>query len=1064
MWFVLFLLVTAADLVVDEGKAVAEIPCPEILCELCQAPTAFEVLSMNFLIPGYLLSTSTLLQRQVEELLHATTGTVSVAIGERWLCIQVTEILLEPPLPELYNTMLDIEIESGHRFIESFTHGAVGKVIGRSERTGTGASWEQLQVIYYEVQSELDHVEVYQIREVVHRDLKEVFYFGSMDTVGGGGFIIKTDYDRDNYADIEMVVTNEEDMLGQIQLVLACEEIMSPRGLNSINFFTPFTSLYTYVYGSGEFFISQVIVRANVPDFSTGQGLIITNPLAELTFLADEGKCTMKVIGKCQQGEVEVNSDSEKWSVKVMMPNKSLREIEAIINEFYPDGITILPVYASESQVLNRLYDGILLNPQLFIEYLTEPTIEIASHGKFLTNSDCKIIGYVSRVNSVVESSLFYSDVTEEAMKFIIGLDLSGEILSSTGDTEYEGIEFNSGIQFLCGELAGIYLPGDFYLESEPTNTEVNDLIVISEAKNVYYLEPLLPQMIQGGFQLNIDLENLLDFTVNLTTVENLEEFTGILDSTWENVFGQEFLQISLLKIQWQLQDNFMYNQENLCEAFFTCEETICWVGMCKVVLDLMEFTENAIELSMNPVESDVVFNTLFETDETFLSSCFDFPSVIDIYISLDWAFFETKGFFLGLPSEITGDFDENSSINIEIFPFTLGYGNIRVFNTTSSLEFQLSVTPGSLSGTLNGTFSLWGVTNTVVASINENTFTFPISGFFFAGVYYLNIDVEVIVSEEIQTSQVHLDSSISQLDVDNITALVQEKYFEWVMKGLITLNISESFSVQSFPGENPECQCDPITRCKSPLEAYCVQYSYGVNESEYTTVCESISIFCKNTIVYCLEEETQCVEWMKNIPNTCKTEETSCISVVDICEEWEVECEGSQQGVAAVIETISTDDCFELGYRCNVTEFPDLACESKCIYDLSLYELNADRAEMYQVAFEETTEELQGFFKLDDIEIPFVLTEARLQMDLEKISTGNNELNFTVKAEIYCLDVDELEKFETVLLWNFYSAYENAERVFAWAKGVAIGRSGGTLTADLNLKAPLEVFLENVK
>ena len=1068
LFLVLICSTATADSVVTEGKAIQQIPCPDILCELCEAPTAFEILSTNFLIPGYLLSTSTILQRLTAELLHSMAGIISVAVGERWMCLQVTELTVVPPLPDLYNSLLDLEMENDHRFIESFKVGPISKVITRSERSGVSGSWEQVLVIYYEVESNLEDIEIYQIKELVHRETQEVLYHGSMDTVTGGGFVINSDYQRGNYGDFDIVVDNEEIMLGEVQESFGCESIVSPRGLSSVNLLAPFTSTYGYTYSSGKFSLTDVRVSTKIPDFSPGQGLLITDPISILNFTVADSICVMEIDGDSKQGEVVILLNSTSWSMFLHTgKDMTLREYETMISDFYYESVVLFPVYESQASMVEALYSAYLLEPVLEISYLPETIIDLKSRGMLFGADDSEIIGHVSRVDTVLESSVHFKNINAESVEKLVELYEKCDITSSTVSITQGDWFYPFGIQFLCGEITGQYFPDDFYLSRYEGEVEIAVDLVLTNTSTVYYLDPLLPVMIKGSFNTNIDSLTLLNFTVNVTSIDNNGELHGLLEQTWENAFGIQDLDIPVMKLQWKHIDHEIGNQENYCEAAFMCSEEICWSGMCEVTIDLGDSHNNVLDLQMNPISSEILFSKIFETDDTLLSSGFEFVSPVDIQLTQDHFTLGANGMFLKLPAVFSGQFFEDPyTLDINTIPFIMGFGNIRIYNTSSDLKISLTVTPGYLSGNGTASVQLWEVINeNLQIFLDENTLDFSMQGNPFGGVFDLAMTIQAIMSTDIETSKVDIDAVLSQSDVDTLTALVQAEYIDWIAKGLITLNISANSVAATEALINvPVYDCKTEIRCSTPVERYCVQYSYGVNELEYSTACESVSISCLAVTVYCIEEETTCTEWMKNIPNTCKKEETVCVKTVDVCNQWGEVCNGSQQGGATLLDILSTDDCVELRYGCNSTEFPDLGCESEYIYDNHLYESDVGRAEMYEAAYNETLEDLEGFVSIYGLEEVFVMVEARIDREINETAIGINDIRFIVRAEIYCLDNAEMEEFEGEILWNFYDMNDTAKNIFKWSKSIMIERSGGMFTKELNKKAPIEIYLENVE
>ena len=114
--------------------------------------------------------------------------------------------------------------------------------------------------------------------------------------------------------------------------------------------------------------------------------------------------------------------------------------------------------------------------------------------------------------------------------------------------------------------------------------------------------------------------------------------------------------------------------------------------------------SNNSLVLGMQPVASEIVFEVLFDTDNTVLTDSFMFITVIDLVISSTKGLLYNKGKFLGLPCEIFGQFYHTPYyLTLSLVPFTLGYGNIEVYNNENYISSILLITPGYLFGNITG-------------------------------------------------------------------------------------------------------------------------------------------------------------------------------------------------------------------------------------------------------------------------------------------------------------------------------------------------------------------------
>ena len=131
------------------------------------------------------------------------------------------------------------------------------------------------------------------------------------------------------------------------------------------------------------------------------------------------------------------------------------------------------------------------------------------------------------------------------------------------------------------------------------------------------------------------------------------------------------------------------------------------WMGMGTVILDFLQPINNSLNLIMNPVENDIFFKILFNTEPTLLTSSFSIICTSSLKIFNGNSFIETCGKFLGIPCEIYGNFYPFSNLNVYLESFKLGSGNIQVYNITSPLKAALDVKPGYTSGKITATVEL---------------------------------------------------------------------------------------------------------------------------------------------------------------------------------------------------------------------------------------------------------------------------------------------------------------------------------------------------------------------
>lgn len=1066
----LFVYAYAADFVVQEASYAEEVECSEYLCEYCQSTSAYRVYADVFELPGFLMSSSVLLQNIVEELKDYVQGTFTVAVSEKYLCIEVSEIVSGPAIPDMYNDLLELDLESSHRVIESFTRNTGNIILSRSERAGKGAIWEEFRIIYSEVLSELTYINLKEIWELINRSKQLVKYFGTLDLPGGGEFIISSSYIRTPYSDFVINAYSYQEYLGLIAQKYLCPVFTSPRGLSSVLLLTPQAAEFHYDYQMGIFELIKAIFIAQVPAFSWAPDLVSSEAAAHLQIVEENSVCTLNIEGTTTQGyKFVMYLTEEDYQVNLKIEQEmTLVDLEIILEGFYVESFPLVPVYEESTSLLERLYKITLYVPLLKIKYLPEPEINLTSVGEIVEKGDCWVSGLILRDNTVIKSAFLIENITDSAMTSLLGTTAeAGWVEWSTQSMSHNDIIYTFGIFFYSGTFSGIYFPNSFFLTSPSEQAFLPSLFDIDQFYKIAPVEPLNKAYYQGSLNMTYDFTDYLIFNFNLTQIDKFTSvLTGLSEEIWSSPFDMEGLYVSILLLEWQIELEIIDDQSNLCECYFECDTgQACWPGTCELIIDSEYLVDNVLMLAMNPIDTNTVFKIIFKTDPTVLSECFEFMSTVHVELRGDEKKFKSQGTLFQVPGKIFADILESPSLMVvTLAPFYLAMGNIWVFNTTSDLQANILVEPGYLHGNLTATVQFWDMKDELVMDLDENLLQFTITGTPFLGIFNLTVEVEIQVQVNIQNSTAIAYSEILQTDLDSLTSLVQSEFLQWVQKGMIALNISKNFADEAdLSVQQPNCTCNKLTRCRTPLVSYCIQYSYGVECLSNSTNCESVSSTCISTTVYCLEEVTTCIEWAKNMPNTCKNYETVCIASLEVCDKWDDQCNGESQGICDSFSITGIDDCIQVAYKCNEDEFPDMECEEQCLYDNLLYEEDLKRAEMYEEAYELTVAELQGFLDLSEIEVLFVFSKAQMELALNETAIVNGDVPFGITAEIYCLDTGELESFETEILWNFFVQEIIAERVFIWAKSIMIIRSSGLLTEELNEKAPLEVFLENI-
>jgi len=275
--------------------------------------------------------------------------------------------------------------------------------------------------------------------------------------------------------------------------------------------------------------------------------------------------------------------------------------------------------------------------------------------------------------------------------------------------------------------------------------------------------------------------------------------------------------------------------------------------------------------------------------------------------------------------------------------------------------------------------------------------------------------------------------------------------------------NLDDQETVVS-QSESKQCTepCPTEEICTSPVTSSCVDYSYGMDCIQNSTACDSVSVLCYSYTVYCLEETTYCVSYEKNMPNVCKEYKTECVSTVDTCNEWHLDCVGEQTGNCEVIDFISTGECAETAFRCEMKEVPEMQCESSCEYEKLVLEDEYKRLEYYQNISIETESELGGFRNLSDFENLIDIKRGNFELELYESGIGPGDIEFTFDLSVPDISTNTMADISITVTWNFFNSDENLDSLMYEVKKAIIDMSNSTLTYDLLEKSPLEVYLEH--
>lgn len=1070
--------INASDEVVETGSGVTQVDCGPSFCEYCGSSDVYLVDSSNFQVPGYLKSSSALLRSQISELSNYVTGEITVSISESWLCIQVSEFEKKPKIPAMYNSLLSTALEEKHHFIESFDISKNQTLQSKSKRVGSGADWEEIRIIYKEIDSDLDEIDVTQITETVNRSTQHVLYKGQISLPGGGDFEINEKYARDYYDSFVAEVQSEAIKLGKVEEENSCQNLKSPRGIYSIHYLAPAVGNFTYEYNGDEYLLNRSEFWADTPEFSTGEGVVLARGKTYLR-VATNSDCYMEVEGKTDNRDpIKIVLEENDYVVYLQAGSLTLTELEELMNSFFFDFNTLLPVY-EESEFIKRLY-GITLENILFtIRYSPEASLNITGQCNIVDVGDCNLWGHVERSNSVLQSILNLTDIQEPAMTYLLNTNSEeGEIKASTGNLTYKGVSYTPGIFVKTQYLSGSFTPNDFYISQEVDDIILTDDLKVKQATQIQYIEPYADLYYLGKNQMYIGGDRL-HFNLQLEEKENGYFVNGSIASAWANPYEIETLQVPLLWIEFETVNNSIDYFLSSGEAVFYCSDNTeaCWYGQASIdyppaLLQNYSYSELLstprskdfilLFLKMNPASSEVVFEVLYSADQTTISESIEFVSVTNVTINYKHHLLGAEALCFAEPCKLEGSFAVDEQYLFASFDqLVLAHGNVQILPVSSSIELELIVTSEGIYGKLHGKTELWNISTETPLDVNENNADVTLSGYLFGGLFNVTIDLAILITGEIETSPAYVLGHLQSGDLNYFTQLVGNDLLDWISKGDYVLDMSGSImeDYASMDGFD-RCTCKKDLVCDTPQSRVIKSLQYGMTCNSSSEACNPIELYCVRDTTYCMAQEVKCTEWYKNIPNTCKNVKRSCLAEMDLCLEYVEVCHDKIDSGCSNYTIKSIEDYEQKEYYCEFDYAQNLSCHGQCEYQDLVEDYIEVITETVTYAYYEMAQKLVGLSELKDRTI-FNITKAKLDLDLEESGMGYNDLYFTFTAQIYSIEQAMSIEVENSFLWDFFDTKSNSKQLYDWARKIIIEESGGTLASELINRSALEVYFE---
>ena len=212
-----------------------------------------------------------------------------------------------------------------------------------------------------------------------------------------------------------------------------------------------------------------------------------------------------------------------------------LSDYQKIINEIYYDPMPIFPKYSENNELNDKLYEILLHDPILTINFQPEAIISLISIGEILQYNDTFVNLTTKRVNSIVSSN---GMITISELSLIFPLEqlqneeisLKESILTISPQSIFiESLIYPSCItNEICylinsslssTKLTGEYYSIDFYLSQKLSDQTFSNLLLTNSQLQIYVNPCNL--IISTEYGIQISSSNYIYFDANFSSINS---------------------------------------------------------------------------------------------------------------------------------------------------------------------------------------------------------------------------------------------------------------------------------------------------------------------------------------------------------------------------------------------------------------------------------------------------------------------------------------------------------------------------------------------------------------
>lgn len=1039
------------------------------LCRSCSSDTIYELEDLSaFEISGYLSSTIKTVKSLISDLQSSISSQQTfLSLTSKQYCLSYQKID-SVSYSTLLQTFLNIEYYE-YNLPQLDSDPELYQVLLISKK-GSGKSYyvENIKIdydldTYYTVADQIVLETKIKRLDLYKDEGGTLSYYGIADaTVLYPRFICTLEYGIEPDMVEVKVNTNAEVLLGEwnnaTNYVAGCNDIDSPAGLDSVDKLAVNRSVLIFEVSDG-LDLKEFINFVYPPDFAITQGIYIEDIEGKMSAIG--GSCSLTFQGTWESKKsfniILSASENSAYTMQASLSNSpyelSLNLYSKILNTLYLNYTGLFPIYSQSPELVTKMLSINLENPVLKFSFIPEANVTVSGSARLSNPGDIDLKLATSRKDSLIKTEGYIKTNDSYTLLDISALsDPDFYLKSSVVSFDSSDINVNTSIYLDCQNstvclalknsynnftVTGEYFPGDFYLKYSLGTINILDL----ELSNAEVLLNISDSTINVNGTCDLDISGsaysvfegrLLSKSSSANWHSSIKkEVKGLPGSSSLFVFYASFVQTMN---QYRVLN---YKIQGLC-GYKSSDER--WAG---------DLDSTISEYKVNKYECLLPYKNTSDALK-YLASMRSADSLI-AYIEFPYGFkLDYDEFFiLTQPISILGltgtsycrsqTLPSSLFFKLELNDWNTGFSNIKVSGSTGKLEVFSTYSEAEIKGN----FSLWEVNQEAVLTIKEEIMSFSLYGYFFSGLYYVNITFTADLNDFSSASWLG-KFELSEEYVSDLSYYVNNTLVEWVLDGRMVLQDGLSL-VYYYDHLVENATYDLVSgRCK--YREYCS------SEIEYKCIKKAKQYECTD-LVYSCDPEIICVDY----ENSCFND--NCTESVNYCEEYEELCSYSDEKTQCINRTVE-----EIGKEClrfaNVYQ-KTLMKDQNCVQNMEFYDdvygFYRGYYEMLNETYYKNLELLEGFLMID---VEFIFDIQFIMSRVILTEPGQNDVEVLVVFD-HWLD-NEYTTTAKEVIWSFTDSQKNVDTLVNLIKSEIVVNSE-MFSNELIGKSPREVYLETL-